>query len=82
MFYSYEVLGQRVFYFQLPSETEKEISFFIRPEWLVNEEEKGFSISFLNNELVPIFKKTENISSKEYQRNTSYTIIKEAFENA
>lgn len=82
MFYSHMLFGKRVFYFELPREAEKETSFFIRPEWLVKEEGKGFSISFLKSELVPVFKKTENISSKEYQRNTSFTIIKEAYENA
>ena len=82
MFYSYLVVGTRVYYFELPSGRDKETSFFIRPHWLVKETEEGYFVSFLKDEFVPVFKKTVNLSSKEYQRNTSYKTLKEAYENA
>ena len=83
MFYSYEVMNKHVYYFVLPNDPEKkEMSFFIRPDWMVKVTKEGYNVSFFENELVPVFKKTTNLSSKDYQNNIEFKIIKEAYKNA
>ena len=83
LFYSEVIMDKPIYYFILPVVSDdKETRFFIRPDWLVSEEEDCYKISFLEDEVISIFKRTDYVSSKDCQNSMKFEIIKEAYTDA
>ncbi|MDV7678463.1 MULTISPECIES: hypothetical protein [Erysipelothrix] len=81
MFFSFDALGKKVFFFLYPSSHPKWNWYFTRPERMVNEVEGMYEVSFYNDETVQISRRASDSTVKAKQKIVNFSEIKEAFSN-